>query len=238
MNRKLPALVIALTAAMAVPAFAQPEENTGTPPSQTAPASGQGQAGSAQGQSGSPQGQAGSAQGQAGSAQGQAGSAQGGEAQGVGEQAGGGPWMHRQWMRGQEMRGQGMNDRGGWGMRDGPMRRMWMMRWDPRERCIDRLAWRAARRAYVEAKLGLTAQQRPLWDKLQSIADSEQQKERQLCQELKPREETTLLDRLDRAQQFLSAKLDALQSAKPALQALYQALTPEQQAIMNHPFRP
>ena len=157
------------------------------------------------------------------------GGTQGGGAQPGEDRAGGGPWMHHQWMRGQ----------GRWAMQGGPMmRRMWMMRWDPRERCIDRLAWRAARRAYVEAKLGLTAQQRPLWDKLQSIAESEQQKERQLCQELKPREEMTLLDRLDRAQQFLSAKLDALQSAKPALQALYQALTPEQQAIMNHPFRP
>jgi LTXXQ motif family protein len=207
-NRMLPALVVALSAAVAMPVFAQPAETTGTPQAQTVPAN---------------------EQGQGGSAQSQVGGTQAGGAQGAGEQAGGGPWMHRQWMRGQ----------GRWDMQGGPMmRRMGMMRWDPRERCIDRLAWRAARRAYVEAKLGLTAQQRPLWDKLQSIAQTEQQKERQLCQELKPREELTLLDRLDRTQQFLSAKLDALQSARPALQALYQSLTPEQQAIMNHPLRP
>jgi hypothetical protein len=42
---------------------------------------------------------------------------------------------------------------------------------------------------------------------------------------------------MDRMQQFLSARLDALQTAKPTVQALYQALTPEQQAILNHPFR-
>jgi len=129
------------------------------------------------------------------------------------------------------------------GMRGWPMmrHRMWgreSMRWDPQQRCVDRLAWRAARRAYVETELNLTADQRPLWDKLQGIAQGEQQKERQLCQSPKTGEETTMLDRMDRAQQFLSARLDALQSAKPAVQALYQSLTPEQKAIFDHPFRP
>lgn len=143
---------------------------------------------------------------------------------------------------GEDGGGQGMHAQGRWGMRGWPMMRheMWhraMMRQDPQQRCIDRLAWRAARRAYVEAKLDLTAEQRPLWDKVQSTAQAEEQKERQLCQSLKPGEESTVLDRLDRAQQFLSARLDALQTAKPAVQALYQALTPEQRAIMDHPFR-
>ena len=108
---------------------------------------------------------------------------------------------------------------------------------DPKERCEERLAWRAAMRAYTEAKLDLTPEQRPLWDKVESIAQSEQQKERQLCAALKPRDETTVLDRLDRMQQFLSTRLEALQAAKPAVQALYQALTPEQRAIFDHPFR-
>jgi hypothetical protein len=132
--------------------------------------------------------------------------------------------------------------RGGWGMRGGPMmrERLWRraaMRRNPQQHCIDRLAWRAARRAYVEAELNLTADQRPLWDKVQSTAESGQQKERQLCQSLKPGEESTVLDRMDRAQQFLSARLDALQTARPAVQALYQSLTPEQKAIFDHPFR-
>jgi LTXXQ motif family protein len=142
----------------------------------------------------------------------------------------------------QDAGGQWSRGRGGWGMRGWPMMRrgMWRgaaMRADPQQRCIDRLAWRAARRAYVEAELNLTTEQRPLWDKLQSTAQAAQQKERQLCQLLKPGEQSTVLDRMDRAHQFLSARLDAVQSAKPALQALYQALTPEQRAIMDHPFR-
>jgi len=122
-------------------------------------------------------------------------------------------------------------------MRGMMMRHMMMRREDPQDRCIDRLAWRAARRAYVETKLDLTAQQRPLWDKVQSAAQSEEQKERQLCASLKAGAEPTMLERMDRMQQFLSARLEALQAAKPAVQALYQALTPDQQGILNHPFR-
>ena len=123
------------------------------------------------------------------------------------------------------------------GMRGWPMMRRMMAQQDPQERCTDRLARRAARRAYVEAKLNLTAQQQPLWDKVQSAAQSEEQKERQLCTALKPGAQPSMLDRMDRMQQFLTARLEGLQAAKPAVQALYQALTPEQQAIFNRPFR-
>ena len=143
-----------------------------------------------------------------------------------GEEHGGGPGH---WMR--DERGPGMH---GW---RGMMMHRMMTHRDPKERCEERLAWRAAMRAYTEAKLGLTPEQRPLWDRVQSIAQTEQQKERQLCAALKPGGDTTMLDRLDRMQQFLSTRLEALQAAKPAVQALYQALTPEQRAIFDHPFR-
>jgi hypothetical protein len=133
-----------------------------------------------------------------------------------------------------QMRGEGGPGMQGW---RGMMMHRMMMRHDPKERCEERLAWRAAMRAYTQSKLDLTPEQHPLWDKVESIAQSEQQKERQLCAALKPRDETTVLDRLDRMQQFLSARLEALQAAKPAVQALYQALTPEQRAIFDHPFR-
>jgi hypothetical protein len=143
-----------------------------------------------------------------------------------GEEHGGGPghWMH----------GEGGPRMHGW---RGMMMHRMMMHRDPKERCEERLAWRAAMRAYTEAKLDLTPEQRPLWDRVQSIAQTEQQKERQLCAALKPRDETTVLDRLDRMQQFLSTRLEALQAARPAVQALYQALAPEQRAIFDHPFR-
>lgn len=146
-----------------------------------------------------------------------------------GDEHGGGPGGGPgRWMRGEG--GPGMH---GW--RGMMMHRM--MHRNPEERCEERLAWRAAMRAYTEAKLDLTPEQRQLWDRIQSIAQTEQQKERQLCVALKPRDETTMLDRLDRMQQFLSTRLEALQAAKPAVQALYQALSPEQRAIFDHPFR-
>jgi hypothetical protein len=138
---------------------------------------------------------------------------------------GGGPGR---WMHGEDRPGMG-----GW---RGMMHHMMMQR-DPKERCEERLAWRAAMRAYTEAKLDLTAEQRPLWDKVQGAAQAEEQKERQLCTTLKEGADATVLDRLDRMQQFLSTRLEALQTAKPAIQALYQALTPEQRAILDHPFR-
>ena len=140
----------------------------------------------------------------------------------------------------QDSTGDAMHGPGRWGMQGWMARQdMWrraMMGGDPQQRCIDRLARRAARRAYVETKLDLTAEQLPLWQKLQADAQGEAQTERQLCQQLKPGAQTTVLDRMNRAQEFLSARLDALRSAKPALQALYQALTPEQRAIMDRPF--
>jgi hypothetical protein len=123
------------------------------------------------------------------------------------------------------------------GMRGWPMMRRMMMQRNPQERCTERLAWRAAMRAYAEVKLNLTAEQRPLWDRVQSTAQAEEQKERQLCASRMPDTGSTLPERLDRMQQFLSMRLEALQSAKPAVQALYQALTPEQRAILDHPFR-
>jgi hypothetical protein len=132
----------------------------------------------------------------------------------------------------------GDREGGRWPMMRGMMHRMQgMMRRDPQQWCLDRLAHGAARRAYIGVKLNLTPEQQPLWDKVQSAAQAEEQQERQLCTSLKPGAEPTLLDRMDRMQQFLQARLTGLQNAKPAVQALYQALTPEQQAILNSPRR-
>jgi LTXXQ motif family protein len=128
----------------------------------------------------------------------------------------GGPgWMHRMMMHG--MRGM-----------------------TPRQRCEERLARRAGIIAYTIAKLGLTAQQRLLWDKLHGILQTAADRQRQLCAQLKPRAERsqeTILDRVDRREQFLAARLDALKQARPALEQFYQALNADQQVIINHPFR-
>jgi LTXXQ motif family protein len=122
----------------------------------------------------------------------------------------------------------------------GEMRRMMMNR-SPKERCEERLARRAGFIAYTVAKLNLTAQQKTLWDKLNASMQSAGDKERQLCDKL-PAEagqqgQGTILDRMSRREQFLQARLQAMQQTRPALEALYNALTPEQKAVVDHTFR-
>jgi hypothetical protein len=115
-----------------------------------------------------------------------------------------------------------------------------MARRSPRERCEERLAHRAGIIAYTVSKLNLTAEQKPLWDKLNGAVESAADKERALCANLPAQAgqgQATILDRMSRREQFLSARLQGLQQARPALEALYQVLTPEQKAIIDHPFR-
>jgi len=116
-----------------------------------------------------------------------------------------------------------------------------MMQLSPQQRCEERLARRAGMIAYTVAKLNLTAEQRPLWDKLRGLMQEAGDRQHQLCATLKPaagRGEETVLDRATRREQFLSARLQAVQQTRPALEQLYQALTPEQKAIIDHPLGP
>lgn len=131
----------------------------------------------------------------------------------------------------------------GWNHQHGPRGQMWMKRMaemTPQQRCERHLARRAARAAYVTSLLKLTAEQRPLYEKMRGAMQEAADKQHQLCASLKPRDERgqeTVLDRVNRREQFLTARLQAVQSTKPALQALYQSLTPEQKAIIDHPRR-
>jgi hypothetical protein len=133
-------------------------------------------------------------------------------------------------------------DRGMMGHHHGEMREMMMhrmMQLPPRQRCEERLARRAGRIAYTVARLNLTPEQRPLSDRLQAQLQTAADRERQLCASLKPegeRGQETVLDRVNRREQFLAARLQGLQQIRPALEQFYQALTPEQKAIIDHPF--
>ncbi|HVH74487.1 MAG TPA: Spy/CpxP family protein refolding chaperone [Stellaceae bacterium] len=152
---------------------------------------------------------------------------------GTGGEAGGMPEKQGRW-------GMGRNGPGAmpWKMMMGHMAmRHRMMGRSPQAWCEERLARRAGLRAYVAAKLDLTAAQRSLWRKVQAAARSEAQAERQLCDAMKPGTQTSVIDRLDRMQRFLTVRLDGLKQAKPAVEALYKALTPEQRKVIDHPFR-
>ena len=116
-----------------------------------------------------------------------------------------------------------------------------MMRLTPQQRCDERLARRAGIVAYTIAKVNLTQQQQPAWDKLRGAMQQAAARQRALCATLKsagPGGQETMLDRVKRREEFLSARLDGLKQIRPALEEFYAALTPQQKAVMDHPFRP
>lgn len=137
--------------------------------------------------------------------------------------------------------GPGGDERGMMGHHHGMHGMHGMMQLSPQQRCEERLARRAGMVAYTVAKLKLTPEQRPLWDNLRGLMQAAGDRQSQLCATLKPageRGQDTVLDRATRREQFLSARLQAVQQTRPALEQLYQALTPEQKAVIDHPFGP
>jgi Spy/CpxP family protein refolding chaperone len=123
------------------------------------------------------------------------------------------------------------------GMRGG----RWARDMSPQKACVDRIARRAGFVAAMGVKLNLTADQKPLWDKLVAATQSAQEGQRKLCDALPASREgadkLTVIDRMHHREQVLQARLQAMQQAEPAVQALYQSLTPEQKAVLDHPFR-
>jgi hypothetical protein len=103
-------------------------------------------------------------------------------------------------------------------------------------RCIERFARSAGRIAYLEAKLELTAEQKPLWDKWAGAMTSGASTERQTCLTGLPAagQPVTALDRDARIESLLSARLDTLKRARPALEVLYHALMPDQRMAFDH----
>jgi hypothetical protein len=122
--------------------------------------------------------------------------------------------------------------RPGWGR--------WGRNVSPQQACVDRLARRAGFVASMGFKLNLTAAQKPLWDKVVAATQVAEDAQRQLCASLPAsaddRGKETVLDRMNHREQILQAQLQGLQQTAPAVQALYQSLTPEQKAIVDHPF--
>jgi hypothetical protein len=101
--------------------------------------------------------------------------------------------------------------------------------------CGDMYAHQAAHLAYVEAKLDLTAQQRPAWTKWQQANLDAAAKMRTACLEAAPKAEgrPTAPEREARMEKFLTLKLQTLQATRPALEALYAELTPEQKTVFD-----
>jgi hypothetical protein len=103
------------------------------------------------------------------------------------------------------------------------------------EICTEHFARLSARIAYLEVKLGLTADQRPLWDKWRAAVADGAGKVRDAClaEAKAPDGQPTIVDRLARLQVPLATQAAALQAAQPPLAALYQSLTPEQRDLVE-----
>ncbi len=116
----------------------------------------------------------------------------------------------------------------------------WAKDQSPQQACQDRIARRAGFVAYMGAKLNLTADQKPLWDKVLAASQAAQANEMKTCAALPAsaddRGKETIIDRMNHRQAMMQAQLQGLQQTQPAVQALYQALTPDQKAILDHPF--
>jgi hypothetical protein len=139
--------------------------------------------------------------------------------------------------------GDHMGDRMGGAGHEGMMHRGWE-RWankSPQQACVDRIARHAGVIAAIGFKLNLTSDQKPLWDKVLAATQSGEDAQRKLCDALpanaQDRGKLTALDRLHHREQVLQARLQAMQQADPAVQALYNQLTPQQKQILDHPFR-
>jgi LTXXQ motif family protein len=106
--------------------------------------------------------------------------------------------------------------------------------------CVEHFARSAGRLAYLEAKLQLTAEQQPLWNKWAEAEATGSATLRDDCLAAVPAKDTprTALDRDSQVEKLLSDKLDTLKTARPALEALYRSLTPEQRAAFDRGIRP
>ena len=104
------------------------------------------------------------------------------------------------------------------------------------EMCADRMARGAARLTYMEERLSLTPAQKPLFERWKAAVQSENAARRADC--AKPRaaaegKRPTLPERNARMEEMLKTRLATLQKTRPAEEALYNALTPEQKSLLE-----
>ncbi len=106
-----------------------------------------------------------------------------------------------------------------------------------KEMCANHYAGLAAGLAFLEAKLDLTDAQRGVWSTWRQAWMDDAAKQREACIAdipAQPGTTPTILDDEARAEKMLSARLAGLQARRPALEALYAALTPDQKATLDH----
>ncbi len=103
-------------------------------------------------------------------------------------------------------------------------------------RCADRTARMTGRLAYLEAKLKPTADQRGAWTKWRDTVMANAKAREQQCLQMPMRAEhkrLSIVERQAMLETTLSARLEALKTSQPALEALYKTLDDNQKKILD-----
>jgi len=102
--------------------------------------------------------------------------------------------------------------------------------------CEDKQAGIAARLAFVEVKLNLTDAQKPLFAKWRQAVLDNAAKQKAACLAEAPKGDAmpTVLEREAHEEAMLQARLQMLQSTRPALQAFYASLSDAQKESFDH----
>lgn len=103
------------------------------------------------------------------------------------------------------------------------------------QRCKDHYAHQAGRLAYLQASLGITDAQRGTFDQWRDAILSAAKSHSDACLAHTPMQGHThdALERNARIQKMLETKLAELRSERPALEALYTSLTPDQKKLFD-----
>jgi hypothetical protein len=101
--------------------------------------------------------------------------------------------------------------------------------------CTDHYAMAAGRLAFIEARIGITGEQRSAFNRWRDVVLAEAHERQQACAAHAPGQahSMTALDHEAMAETMLAARLHQLQTQRPALEALYQSLNAEQKVAFD-----
>ncbi|PKU23546.1 Spy/CpxP family protein refolding chaperone [Telmatospirillum siberiense] len=109
-----------------------------------------------------------------------------------------------------------------------------------KEMCTEHFARMAEHLGYLQARLELSDQQAPAFDKWRQAVLEQGAKERSSCLEATPKADAKpgLPEREARLEKILSLQLQGLQATRPALEGFYDTLSAEQKSLFDREFLP